>query len=314
MGALSNAASMMVVLVIVAGLGYIARKADLMNDAFDSALSKLVIWVTCPALILDSVLGNGNLPESTVIWQVLGVSFLVYVPMALLAIVATRLYPVSEGARGAHAFTISFSNVAFVGFAVSSAILGEESLLYLSVYNLAATVLVWTLGAWFISRSGSVRLTRREQLAYVKKNLLTPTVGACVLALVLALLHITDSGVIGYTCDLVGAMTPPATMLIIGSTLAKYRIRDMLTDVWSYVTALLRLLGAPALVYLVGGLFISDPYVLAAIVLVSAMPAAQVGTMMGVAYGGDLLTLSRGMFLSTLLSVVTIPLVTMLIV
>ena len=311
MEAFSNAASMMVVLVIVVALGYVARKGGLVDDAFDATLSKVVIWITCPALILDSVLGNGNLPDNTVIWQVLGVSVLLFVPATAFALLVTHFYRTPESAKGAHAFTLVFSNVAFIGFPVAAAILGKDSLLYLSIYNLVCTIYIWSLGAWLISRSGTVKFTRREQLAYVRKNLCTPTIAACLAALVLALFHVTDSGIIGYTCNLVGAMTPPATMLIIGSTLAKYRVLDMLIDGWSYLTTFIRLIVMPAFVYFFGGLFISDSYVLAAIVLVWAMPAAQVGIMMGVAYGGDLLTLSRGMFLTTLFSVVTIPLVAM---
>ncbi len=310
----SNAASMMATLFIVVALGYAARKGGLVNDDFDAMLSKVVIWITCPALILDSVLGNGNLPDNTIIWQVLGVTLLLFIPTTLLALLITHFYRTPENAKSAHAFTIVFSNVAFIGFAVSSAILGKESLLYLSVYNLVCTTYIWSLGAWLMSRSGTVKLTRREQFAYVRKNLCTPTIAACLAALVLALLHITDSGIIGYTCNLLGAMTPPATMLIIGSTLAKYRMREMVTDVWSYITAFIRLIAMPAFVYFFGGLFISDTYVLATLALISAMPAAQVGIMMAVAYGGDLLTVSRGMFLTTLLSIITIPIVTMFIV
>lgn len=314
MEAFSNAASMMVVLFVVVALGYAARKAGLMDDAFDGALSKLVIWVTCPALILDSVLGNAQLPSSDVVVQVLLVSFGLFIPVTAIALAFTRLAPMPEGQRGGHAFTITFSNVGFVGFAVSNAILGSQSLLYLSIYNLAATLLIWTLGAWMISRSGTVRLTRAEQLAYMRKNLLTPTMAACVLALVLALARVTDSGIIGYTCSLLGDMTPPATMLIIGSTMAKYDVKTMLGNPWSYATSLVRLIVVPAVVYLVGGLFVADAYVLAAITLVSAMPAALVGTMMSIIYGGDLVSLSQDMFLTTALSLVTIPLVTMFIV
>jgi len=309
-----NAGSMMVVLFITVALGYIARKTDLVDDAFDSTLSKVVVYITCPALILDSVLGNENLPPNEIIWQVFGVSLLLYLAVAAIALGITRLYPIPEGQRSSHAFTITFSNVAFVGFAVCAAILGSDSLLYLSIYNLLGTILIWTLGAWMISRSGTVKLSRREQLAYVKRNLATPTTAASIAALVLALLHVTDSGIIGYTCDLIGAMTPPATMLIIGSTLARYRLRDMVNNVWAYVTTAIRLLGIPIFVYFFGGLFISDPYVLAALTLITAMPAAQVGLMMGVIYGGDLLSLSQGMFLTTIFSIVTIPIVTIFII
>ena len=314
MEAFLNAGSMMIVLFITVALGYVARKTDLVDDAFDSALSRVVIYITCPALILDSVLGNTNLPPNEIVWQVLGMSLLLYLATAAIALGIARLYPIPEGQRSSHAFTITFSNVAFIGFAVSAAILGSDSLLYLSIYNLIGTVLIWTLGAWMISRSGTVELSGREQLAYVKRNLFTPTTAASILALVLALLHVTDSGTIGYACNLIGAMTPPATMLIIGSTLARYRLRDMLNNVWAYVTTAIRLLGIPAFVYFFGGLFISDAYVLASLTLIAAMPAAQVGLMMGVIYGGDLLSLSQGMFLSTIFSIITIPIVTMFIV
>jgi len=197
-----NAGSMMVVLFITVALGYIARKTDLVDDAFDSTLSKVVVYITCPALILDSVLGNENLPPNEIIWQVFGVSLLLYLAVAAIALGITRLYPIPEGQRSSHAFTITFSNVAFVGFAVCAAILGSDSLLYLSIYNLLGTILIWTLGAWMISRSGTVKLSRREQLAYVKRNLATPTTAASIAALVLALLHVTDSGIIGYTCHI----------------------------------------------------------------------------------------------------------------
>lgn len=310
MEAFLNAGMVMAVLFITVTLGYIARKTGLMDDTFDRSLTRVVIYITCPGLVLDSVLSNPNLPPNDVIWQVLGTSIILFVPVTIVALVLPSLYPIPEGQRSSHSFTITFSNVAFIGFAVCASILGEESLLYLSIYNLVCTLLIWTLGAWMISRSGEVKPTRSEQLAYVKKNTLTPTTIACLLAFVLALLHITDDGVIGYTCDLLGAMTPPATMLIIGSTLAKYQFKEMLNNVWAYVTSFVRLIGVPAIVYATGSLFISDTYVLAALTLISAMPAAQVGSMMGIAYGGDLLSLSQCMFITTVFSVITIPLVT----
>ena len=85
MEAFLNASSMMAVLFITVTLGYIARKTDSVDDAFDSTLSKVVVFITCPALILDSVLGNENLPPNEIIWQVFGVSLLLYLAMAAIA-------------------------------------------------------------------------------------------------------------------------------------------------------------------------------------------------------------------------------------
>lgn len=90
-------------------------------------------------------------------------------------------------------------------------------------------------------------------------------------AMALALLHITDNGPIGQTCSILGGMTVPAAMLIIGSTLAKMPVREMLFDGWSYLTTLIRLIVVPVGVYFVFGLFVSDPYLLAILVLLAAM-------------------------------------------
>ena len=77
------------------------------------------------------------------------------------------------------------------------------------------------------------------------------------------------------------------------------------------MSSFFRLIVAPALVYVLGACRIQDPYLLATLVLVAAMPAAALGTVMCLTYGGDLVTTSQCMFLTTVLSLFTIPLVTM---
>jgi predicted permease len=309
-----NAGSTMIMLFITIALGYLARKIHLMDDYFDAAMSKLIMTITCPAMILDSVLSNSQLPSDDVILQVLGVSIVTYLPIFVLAYLIPIIFRAPVNTRGAHSFTIAFGNTGFIGFAVCGAILGSNSVLYASIYNIPFNLFIFSVGAFFMARSGSVRLSRREQLEYLKKNLISPTMITCIVALVLALLHVTDSGIIGNTCSLIGAMTPPASMLVIGSTLAKYQLGAMLKNKWAYVSALGRLLMAPAIVFFLGGFMISDPYLLATITLVSAMPAAALGTVMCLTYGGDLTTTSQCMFLTTILSIITIPLVTMCII
>lgn len=309
-----NAESIMLVLFITVALGYLARKIHLVDDSFDDNLSKVVMKITCPAVVLDSVLSNPNPPDSNLVWHILGVSFLLFIPVVVVALLIPRFYRVPKSQRGSHEFTIAFSNVGLVGFAVCSAILGSTSVLFLAIYNIACNLVLFSVGAWMISRSGTVELTHKEQLDYVRKNLISPIMIACALALVFSLLRVNDFGVIGQTCSLLGAMTPPAAMLVIGSTLAKYDLKSMFTNGWAYITTAVRLLVIPALVFLVSSLCISDSYVVASLVLISAMPAAMMGTTMGILYGGDLKSLSQCMFLTTIFSVITIPLVTVFII
>lgn len=302
----------MVILFIIVSCGFVARKLRWTDDKFDAGLTKLIMNISCPALILDSVLGNTNLPDAPFILNILLISIVAYAGILILAWVAPKIYRAPRESLGAHQFTIAFGNTGFIGFAVIGAIIGSNAVLYASMYNIVFNLVIFSFGAYFVQASGSVKLTARERLTTMVSQLRSPAMIACFIALVLALLGVTDlDGVIGRTCDMLGAMTPPASMLVIGSTLAKYNFGEMFGNWRIYPTALLRLLGVPALFYLIGSFFTTDTYMLGILALENGMPAAALGTMFCLTYGGDLKTMSQGMFVTTILSVVTIPLVTL---
>lgn len=310
----------MLILFTIVLLGAIARKIHLMNDDFDTLLSKLVMTVTLPGMILDSVLSNTNLPDSHTIMMMLVYSTVLYVLVCLFAWIFVRLVyrGVPRPAQGAHAYLISFGNTGFIGFAVLGAIMGNDAVLYGAVYNIPYNVFLFSVGMLFIASTGSdgaaAKKPVKEQVKAIAKQLVSPCLISCFVAMFLALFGVTDSGYVGQTCNLLGQMTVPAAMLVIGSTLAKRPLKQMVNDGWSYLTSFMRLAGVPLLIFFVGGIFIHDPYILAVIVIESAMPAASSGIMMCLAYGGDTMTMSRGTFITTIFSLVTLPLLALLVV
>lgn len=307
-----NAESTMVILFVIVAFGYLARKLGWMDDHFDSSMSKLIMNITCPAMILSSVLSNESLPGSSLIGSTLLVSAASWVPIVFIAWLAPKLYRTKQPAQGAHQFTIAFGNTGFIGFAVLGAIMGGTAVLYASLHNIIHNIVLFSVGAYFLASSGTIEVSTRMRLKQAFRALRGPTMIASLIALVLALAGITDtSGLVARTCEMLGAMTPPASMLVVGSTLAKYDVRDMLSDWHAYPTSLLRLLAPALIVFLVGGLITDDSYVVASVALDSAMPAAAVGPIMCLTYGGDLKTISRCLFVTTIFSVFTIPLVTL---
>lgn len=310
MEAFLSAESAMATLFILLALGFIARKTGMVDDSFDTTLSKVVMSITCPAMILNSVLSSTESPSTDTILQILGISCITYVGVLAAAVLLPFVYRVSRRSRGAHQFTIAFGNTGFIGFAVLGAIMGGQSVLYASIYNIPYNLIMFTIGTAMMVSSGDVKASRSTQVKNVLHSLISPVMLSCVVALVLALLHVTDTGgVVGKTCQMLGQMTPPAAMLVIGSTMAKFRLKTMLNNASAYVTAFGRLLLVPVIVFFIGGFFTTDPFLLAAIVLVSAMPVASMGTIMCLTYGGDLTTMSQCTFLSTALSLITIPIV-----
>ena len=316
----SHAGLQMLILFTVVLLGVVARKIHLMNDDFDALLSKLVMTVALPGMILNSVLGNTDLPDPGTIIMMMVYSTILYAVLCLFAWFFVKLVyrGVSKPAKGAHAYLIAFGNTGFIGFAVLGAIMGDNAVLYGAIYNIPYNVFMFSIGMLFIASTGTEGAAAKkplvQQVKEIGKQLLSPCLISCFAAVILALLGVTDNGYIGQTCNLLGQMTVPAAMLVIGSTLAKQPIKQMVNDGWSYLTSIMRLAVVPLLIFFIGGLFIHDPYILAVIVIETAMPAASSGVMMCLAYGGDTLAMSRGTFLTTVLSLITLPLLAVLVV
>lgn len=245
----------MLILFTVVLLGALARKLHLMNDAFDALLSKLVMTVALPGMILNSVLGNTNLPDSNTILMLLACSTVLYFFICLFAWVFVRVVyrGVPKPAQGAHAYLISFGNTGFIGFAVLGAIMGNDAVLYDAVYNIPYNVFMFSVGMLFIASTGTegvaAKKPLKEQVKAIGKQLVSPCLISCFIAMFLALFGVTDSGYIGQTCNLLGQMTVPAAMLVIGSTLAKQPLKQMVNDGWSYLTSFMRLAGVPLLIF-----------------------------------------------------------------
>ena len=106
----------------------------------------------------------------------------------------------------------------------------------------------------------------------------------------------------------IGDMVVPCAMLIIGSSMAHMDIRQALGQWKVYVFSLIRLLVLPVIVWAVLGLFVKDPVMLGIATVISAMPVGSTATMFAVEFNGNERLASWSVFVSTIMSVVTIPL------
>lgn len=314
-----HALTQMLMLFFIMLCGFVARKRHMTDDSFDGNLSKLVMTITLPATILNSVLSNPDLPSDEVILKMLAYAAIYFVVVASCAalIMQTVYRRLGRATRGAHAFMMVFGNTGFLGYAVLASVLDQGAVFYAAVFNIVFNIVLFSVGTFLVGGEEGKPEQRRSTSAQFKalaRTLVRPVMLASYASVVLALLHINDSGPVGQTCELLGGMTVPAAMLIIGSSLAKMPLREMLFDGWSYLTVAIRLVAAPLGAYLLFGLFVHDSYVLAILVLLAAMPVASNGTMLALAYGGDTRAMARGTFLSTVFSLVTLPMIAFLVV
>lgn len=280
-------------LLMMCGLG--AVKGRLMNDKGVSGLNTLVLYFAQPALILSSMQKSAN-PE--LIRDLAWVFLFACLIMAISGVVAHRLFARQSAPRRAALTNLSMvSNCGFMGYPVVTAALGQDALIYAVIYVAAFQLMCWTLGAYYFG--GRQAMKPRELL----KN---PSLWAVVLGLVLFLTGWRLPGFLNDGLSMMGATTTPLAMFVIGARLMGLR-KEHLTDRPLLLACLLRLILYPLMALLL--LLTPLPrMVVSVLYLCTAMPCAALTAMMSELYHCDKELASRGVALSTALSMVTVPL------
>ena len=294
----------MVVLFIIVILGYVACKLGYMGDKFDKKLSSIVVDITCPLLVLSSVMGD-ELPDRTLILPLLGVGFLTYILLLVFGFWVPRLITKNHADQGMIGFALMFANVGFIGYPIVSSIFGPHAVFYAALLNMPNTFFIFTAGVMLIKGEYSLK-------QFNPKVLVSPAMLGAFLAAIIVALGIHTPDIIARPVTMVGNITVPAALMIIGSSMAKLPIREIIGSPKVYITALLRLTIVPLSIYfLFKACGVSD-LVNNINTVVIAMPVASFGTMFCLKYGRNPSLITETTFITTLGSIITIPLITLL--
>ena len=297
----------MITLFVIVVVGYAAGKLGYMGGDFDRKLSSLVINWTCPALILSSSM-TGDLPDRQYILPLLGISVLTYVVLTALAWGFSRLLTKRIEHRGILSFAMVFGNVGFMGYPVVASIFGHQAVFYAAVLNVVNTFAVFTIGTMMITGGeGSDRERFNKKVLYS-----TPMLSAYLSMLIVALGIDYIPGYVSQPLTMIGNITVPAALLIIGSSMSQLPLRALLGTPVVYATTLLRLAVLPLGVHFLCRALGFDPFVTNINTVVIAMPVATYGTILCLKYGRDTTLIAELTFITTLLSMLTIPLLVIL--
>ena len=293
----------MLTLFAIVVVGYAAGKLGYMGGTFDKRLSKLVIDITCPALILSSAM-TGVLPDREFILPLLGISVITYVVLTGVALLVPRFLTHRKADEGAVGFAIMFGNVGFMGYPVVASIFGHEAVFYAAVLNVVNTFAVFTIGTLLITGKSEMEGSRFQKKVLYS----TPMLAAYLTMLIVALKIDNIPGYISQPLTMIGNITVPAALLIIGSSMSNLPIKAMLGNPTVYATTLMRLAIVPIAIFYLTSLMGFSPFVVGINTVVIAMPVATYGTILCLRHGKDTTFITEVTFITTLLSMVTIPL------
>lgn len=294
----------MVVLFIIVLLGYTLCKLSYMGDKFDQKLSAIVIDVTCPALILSSVMGD-RMPDRTLILPLLGVGFLTYFVLLIFGFWVPRLISKNHDEQGMIGFALMFANVGFIGYPIVASIFGSKAVFYAALLNVPNTFFIFTAGVMLVKGEYSIR-------QFNPKVLLSPALIGAFIAALLVAFGVHTPEMIARPITMVGNITVPAALMIIGSSMARLPLREIIGSGKVYATSFLRLVIVPLSVYFLFRLCGVNTLINNINTVVIAMPVASFGTMFCMKYGRNPSLMTEATFITTLFSIITIPLITLL--
>ena len=301
----------MLTLFAIVVVGYIAGKWGYMGGTFDKKLSKVVIDITCPALILSSAM-TGELPDRRYILPLLGISVLTYVLLTGVALLLPRFLTKKKDDEGVIGFAMMFGNVGFMGYPIVASIFGHEAVFYAAVLNVVNTFTVFTVGTMLIvgkNLESTVEEKEMSQKKMLRKVLYSTPMLSAYLTMLIVALEIKDiPEFISQPLTMIGNITVPAALLIIGSSMSQLPLRALLGNSTIYTTTLMRLAILPVGIHYLMTLLGFSSFVVGINTVVIAMPVATYGTILCLRHGKDTTLITEVTFITTLLAMISIPL------
>ncbi len=294
-------------LFLIMIVGYILRKKSVFDEAANVRFTRLIIYVSLPAQIIKAFVSNQGIVSNKEVLLMFGISALTYLLYAIIGALFIMIFRVPSDKKGIYLFMMMFGNVGFMGFPLTEALLGEEALIYAVIFNVIFNLLVYSIGIFMISK-------KEEEFQFPIKKLLNMPLISAVLSIILYFGKIQLPEVAIKSLDFMGNVTTPVAMLILGSTIAGMPWKELFDEWRIYIFTAFKLLVIPIIV--IGLLkFVPNmnPLIHGSLILLSATPVATNTTMLAIEYDGDMKLASKGIFFTTLLCMLTIPLIQMLV-
>lgn len=297
----------MLALFLMMLIGYFCARKGVLDKTTTKKISWLVVNVANVAMILNAGLDNKNDIPPEKLLLVAGIAVCSYIVLLLLAWILPALLHVKNEDYGVYRVMLVFSNIGFMGMPLILALAGASAVLYAAIFNFAFNFLLYTYGI------SSIRPKNGEKEKFQWKNVLNAGVISCVIALVCFFSKADMPEFVDTVLKMLSGLTAPLSMLVIGESFTEFRLRELVTDVRLLIFAAVKLLLIPVLGLLPIKSITTDSNILMVCLVMLATPVASMAAMLSQQYEGNYELASKGVALTTILSVVTMPLVSMIV-
>ena len=290
--------NLQIMLFILMAVGIVVKKVGIITTQNRKSFSNLLINVILPCNIVNSFLSgieiSSELFKNCLLAVVLSATIQIFVTFANKLL----FKGVREERKNVMSYGMICSNSSFIGLPVAESLYGSMGVLYTSLFQIPVRFTMWT--------AGLALFTDVDRKSAFKKLAKHPCIIAIFVGFILMLLPISLPEVMLSTISSISKCTTPMSMFVIGAILADADIKTMFSKDVLYFT-FLRLVGLPLFIWLVLKPFHLNSLLVSVCVIMSGMPAGSTTSILADQYGGDSMFASQMTFVSTLLSIVTIP-------
>lgn len=293
----------MSVLFLFMILGFFCGKRKVLTDEATKAISWIVVNIANPALILSASVSGTATMKGAELLKVFGIAILVFVFLIVISAFLPFVLRVSAEDKGVFRVMTIFSNIGFMGFPVISAVYGADALLYASLFLFPYNILIYTYGIMAMGKK------RDGEKKFQLKKIFNVGVLACIVSISIYLTDIPMPTVVTTTVTSLSNLTAPLSMFVIGQSMIHIKAGELFRDVRLFAFSIIKLILLPIAGILLLRIFVHDSMILGVCMIMLATPVGSMTAMLAQQYDGNYFLASKGVALTTILSVATIPLV-----
>ncbi len=290
-------------------IGFTMKKVKFANDSLPGQLSSLILYFAQPALIIKSYIRDY---DKDILLSAMWVFIISIVYHGIIFALSFLFFKKAEEAKKrVYRYGLLFSNASFLGIPLVQSVAGDTAVIYVCVFVIAFNIYAWSLGCFIY--------TGDKKYVSVKKMFINPATVPTYFGLIFFFLPINQyvPTVVTELLTYVEALVVPITMIIVGLRFADLDFKSAFKDKYLPLALVLRLFMAPVVAFTVlkilmlcGVTFSSD--VTVTILICTSTPVAVYASMMAEKYNGDAVTAGKFVAVSPLFSLVTIPVVSLL--
>ena len=293
----------MCVIMILVSIGIYLYKKKVVDQTVSQRISAIIIDICNPAMILSSALSGNVTASHKELLSAILVGFLFYVALVLLGALFPFLLRTDKNNRRFYTMMAVYTNIGFIGIPVTKALLPEKAMLYVVICNVVYALLFYTHGITVLSEG-------REKMNL--KKIISPGTIMAIISLFIIWFDYKPPVIISSSLSYIGNATVFLSMTLLGVSIARSKVIEGFKDfrLWGFIA--LRMVLVPTIVFFLLHALGCDDTMVLGFSLMAMMPVGNLPLIQAEKTGEDTAVLSKGIAVTTIISMATITLLMIL--